>query len=217
MISEKYRSLLKEIADAAIQSGRDPGEIQLVVVSKTVESGDIQEVYDVGCRDFGENRVQEALSKQAELPEDIRWHLIGSLQLNKVRKIIGQFDLIHSVDSLKLAEKISEVSEEMGLISRILLQVNTSREESKHGFSEDEVMRVSPAIMELKGVEVEGLMTMAPFVEDRSVIRSCFVKLREIRDELRLRHLSMGMTHDWREAVEEGATILRVGSAIFRS
>lgn len=210
-----YQKLLQEIADEAKRANRDPNDIKLIAVSKTHPWDIVKEVYDAGCRSFGENRVQEALEKKEQAPPDAQWHLIGTLQKNKVNKVIGAFALIHSVDTLELAEKISEASKLKGITTPILLQVNVSGEESKHGFTAETVTAAFPQLKALPNIKVEGLMTMAPFTEDKSVCVECFKNLRFLRDQLGLKELSMGMSNDWREAVQQGATLLRVGSAIF--
>lgn len=200
---ERYQQLMDEIREMS-------DEVTLVAVTKTATVDQIMEVYDAGHRDFGENRLQDALPKMLQLPEDIHWHFIGHLQTNKVAKVVSYFDKIHSVDSIHLAEKIA--SQE---IKRpVLLEVNVSGEESKHGFSTDELLRQFDSIQRLD-LQVEGLMTMAPFDAEESVVRNCFRRLRELRDQLGLKELSMGMTQDWRIAIEEGATFVRIGSAIF--
>ncbi len=188
-----------------------PKNVKLVAVTKNVPVEDISLVYELGCRDFGENRVQDALPKIEELPPDIRWHFIGTLQKNKVKKVVGNFALIHSVDSVELAQEISK----QGIDTSILLQVNTSGEESKQGFTEDEFRRDLAMIQKMPYIQVKGLMTMAPLTEDVDQIRMCFRRLRELRDELGLKELSMGMSHDYKIAIDEGATIVRIGSAIF--
>jgi pyridoxal phosphate enzyme (YggS family) len=208
-----YTSIEHHVSEIAKKCHRDPNEITIVTIAKTKPVKEILEAYEEGCRDFGESRVQEALEKIPNAPSDIRWHFVGTLQKNKVRKAMGQFCLIHSVDSYELAKKISECSLEAP--TSILLEVNTSGEETKHGFSEEDCLRVFDSLQELKGIRIEGLMTMAPFVEDETQIRACFRKLRQLRDRLSLKHLSMGMSHDFPIAIEEGATLLRIGTAIF--
>lgn len=190
-----------------------PAAVKLIVVTKNIPVESIQSVYELGCRDFGENRVQEALPKIEEMADDIRWHFIGTLQKNKVKKVVGRFDLIHSVDSFELAQEISK----QGIDTKILLQVNTSGEESKQGFSPGEIEKKLPLIQKLPFVQVQGLMTMAPLTENVAEIRSCFRSLRELRDRHGLQELSMGMSHDYMMAIEEGATMVRIGSAIFES
>lgn len=218
---DNYRPLLAKIAEVAQACGRDPLAITLIAVSKGYPWEHVQPAYASGCRDFGESRLQEALPKISSAPLDIRWHLIGTLQKNKVRKAIGMFALIHSVDTPELAAKIDECSQEAGVVTPILLQVNTSGEATKHGLSEEQWQPHIETLLALPAVRIEGLMTMAPDVEDESVIRRCFGRLRQMRDHLSstfdcpFPHLSMGMSHDYRIAIEEGATLLRVGSALF--
>ena len=220
--AENYKKVCDQIHDKAIGCGRDPSEITLVAVTKNIPWDRIVPVYNAGCRDFGENRLQEAMSKQADSHEDVNWHFIGTLQKNKVRKVIERFVLIHSVDTPELAYKIAECSLERGITTKILLEVNTSGERSKHGLSSDEWRKAFEEVVAMKGISIEGLMTMASFVEDEKVIRQSFASLRLLRDELyaffkvpTFLHLSMGMSHDFPIAIEEGATLLRIGSAIF--
>ena len=222
-ISSCFLSTKNQIEQVANDNGREPLSVQLVAVSKysTVES--ILEAYSAGCRVFGESRVQDLLQKIEALPKDIQWHLIGSLQKNKVRKVIGKCVLIHSVHSFPLLKKIDECSLEEGVKTSILLQVNVSGEESKQGLSIKEWRELLPSILLLKSVKVEGLMTMAPFTEDKAIIKECFNKLKNFREELlpfktdlhTFAHLSMGMSMDYPIAIAEGATLVRVGSAIF--
>ncbi len=216
-----YSKLIQDIREKAIQSGRNPQEITLIAVTKTHPWERVLPVYEAGCRQFGENRVQEALPKIEQAPSDSRWHLIGTLQKNKVRKVIGQFSLIHSVDSFDLAEKIASVSKELGVTTHILLQANTSMEETKHGFTIDEWRPYIPKILALPALSVDGLMTIGPNSDDKDKIRMSFTALRHFRDEIqaeyhvKLPHLSMGMSQDYPIAIEEGATLLRIGTLIF--
>lgn len=218
-----YQSVKAHVDELARQCGRDPATITLITVTKTHPVEQIIPAYKAGCRDFGESRVQEALDKISLAPNDIRWHLIGTLQANKIKKVIGRFALIHSIDSLKLARKIAYDSLVVGLLTPILLQVNVLREETKHGFTVEELRDQIHEIFALEGVSVKGLMTMAPLTEDETVIRTCFAALRDLRDEVKtwadtpegFTELSMGMSHDYPIAIEEGATLLRIGSAIF--
>jgi pyridoxal phosphate enzyme (YggS family) len=213
----------RNLARAAQRVGRKPEEITLVGVSKTKPLEQIQAAYRQGLLEFGENRVQEALPKIAEFhPSDIRWHLIGHLQTNKVGKVVGMFSCIHSVDSLHLAEMLNQHAAKVGVRQPILLQVNISGEVSKEGVHVAEAVDLARQIIGLTHVEVQGLMTVAPLVTDEEETRPIFRALRELRDRLRQevpesawQHLSMGMTNDYRVAVEEGATIVRVGRAIF--
>jgi PLP dependent protein len=222
-IGDSYIKIKGRLEQIVTASGRTPDDITLVAVTKSFSLEHVLPSYKAGCREFGENKVQEALGKIQEAPDDIHWHLIGSLQKNKVRKVIGKFSLIHSVDSLELAEKISQCSEEKGICTNILLQVNTSGEESKHGLTCRQWRNRFDKILSLNNISIQGLMTIAPFTKDTTIVRNCFRKLREFRDELQeqvgddtlLQHLSMGMTNDYPIAIEEGATIVRIGSAIF--
>lgn len=216
-IGERYHYLKKQIDSVA------SSKVTLIAVSKNHSIDKVLEAREAGCFDFGENRLQEALSKIEEAPKDIRWHFIGSLQKNKVRKVVGRFYLIHSVDRLDLAQKISDVSLEMGVVSNILLQVNISGEKSKQGMKKKELSDNLSSLIEMKGIHLQGLMTMAPLTDDTSVIRSCFSGLREFRDELKIRskealslqHLSMGMSGDYLIAIDEGASFVRIGSILF--
>jgi len=218
-----YMHILKEIKQTASGCGRDPSDIDLIAVTKSIEWQYVQLIYDLGQRDFGENRFQEALEKKAIAPKGCRWHFIGTLQKNKVRKVIGSFSLIHSVDSYELAQKISECSQDLNVTTHILLQSNTSGENSKHGYSPQKWKECFEALYALPNISIDGLMTMAPLTEDVAVIKSCFASLRLLLEELNalangkahLHHLSMGMSHDFKIAIAEGATLLRIGSAIF--
>lgn len=205
--------VLEKIKASALKAGRSPDEITLVVVTKNHPLEEILPLYQEGFLDFGENRVQEALSKMGQ--EKIRWHLIGHLQKNKVKKVIGKFHFIHSVDSLELAECLSKASGEAGITTHILLQVNVSGEATKQGLSPQEWEKEKSKVLELPHLVIEGLMTMAPLTDDTALIRRVFSDLRKMRDAWGLKHLSMGMSHDFEIAVEEGATLVRVGSAIF--
>lgn len=220
---DRYLKVLSSVEQKAIACSRDPSEITVIAVSKTHPIEAILSVYQDGCRNFGENRVQEALEKKVLAPQDIQWHLIGTLQKNKVNKVVGNFALIHSVDSLDLAQKISEASERMSVITPILLQVNTSGELSKHGLNPDEWQKKMESLQRLSNIRLQGLMTMAPFTDDESVIRATFSRLRIFKETLfsqidnkkDFKHLSMGMSHDYPIAIEEGATLLRIGTEIF--
>ena len=183
--------------------------------------------YSAGCRDFAESRMQEFLKKKANAPSDLHWHFIGTLQSNKLKAAIGSFVLIHAVHNADLLAQIAEHSIKQGIISSVLLQVNTSGESTKQGLSPDawkhQLLQIMQKPSIISGVCIKGLMTMAPLTQDEAVIRQCFSRLRLCKDELAplmgadFLHLSMGMTHDYRLAIEEGATILRIGSAIFQS
>lgn len=218
----------ERIAAAAARSGRSADDVMLVAVSKTKPFALIQTLYEAGHRDFGENRAEEALEKvdlgQDAGMDEIRWHFIGSVQSRKSSQVTGPFALLHSVDRMKLANRLSRDAVEADCVLSILLQANVSGEESKHGFTPDELKAQLPQLAELPNLSVRGLMTMAPFYAEAEATRPVFRGLRELRDELvhlypqvELPDLSMGMTNDFEVAVEEGATIVRVGSAIFGS
>ncbi len=223
IIESNYSRIQQSIAAAAEKCGRQPGDIKLIAVTKTVGWPEANVLYDMGQRDFGENRLHQAFEKMAVAPQDCAWHLIGTLQSNKVAKAIGHFPLIHSVDSLALAQKISQQSQKANLTTSILLQVNTSGEISKHGMTPQECRHNFEQIAQLPALSIQGLMTMAPFSSDEKLVRSCFAGLRQLRDALRvvsnhqklLPHLSMGMSHDFQWAIAEGATIVRIGTALF--
>lgn len=180
----------------------------VVAVTKEHTWEEVSWIYEAGCRDFGENRVQEALTKQSQAPPDVRWHLIGTLQKNKVTKAVHNFALIHSVDSLELAQKISQQE----VPARILLQVNIAHQ---HGFTPEALCNEFAALKALPHLSIEGLMTMAPNTPDPLPIRACFQEVRRLRDELGLKELSMGMSSDYEIALDEGATILRIGTLFF--
>lgn len=221
------------IAAAAIRVGRDPDEITLVAVTKTFPPEMIEEAWNAGLREFGENRLQEAEPKITWLREkglDLNWHMVGHLQRNKVKKAIGLFDIIHSVDSVRLAREISHRCTAKGTGMPILLEVNVSGESSKYGFrvqeansqQEQQFLDAVEQLAALPRLDVQGLMTMAPLDAPEEVLRSCFrslrglfEKLKEDFPEVNWRHLSMGMTDDFEVAIEEGATMIRVGRAIF--
>jgi len=220
------------IEEAALRAGRTPGEITLVAVSKTVPIALVKMAYNLnalrelrslGVTNFGENRVQDALPKIAAFhPQDVRWHMIGHLQSNKAGKVVGSFDMVQSVDSLHLAQALNRHAEEEGKRLPVLLQINISGEASKEGMSPAEAPEVARQIATLPHIEVQGLMTIAPLVQDPEVTRPVFRGLRALRDRLRdevpecsWQHLSMGMTDDYSVAIAEGATIVRIGRAIF--
>jgi pyridoxal phosphate enzyme (YggS family) len=220
-IAERYESIRRQVADAADCAGRSADEITIVAVTKHVGVHEIEAILNSGSMDLGENRVQEFQGKYGLFP-DVRWHFIGSLQTNKVKDVVGKAHLIHSVDSAKLLNYIDRKAAEIGVVQPVLLQVNVSGEGQKHGFAPHDVRDVLIESSGLENVEIRGLMTMAPYgrAEDQ---RWVFRALRELRDSLStmplngvsLEELSMGMTNDFRVAVEEGATIVRVGRAIF--
>ena len=223
MIKEHLTEVKERIEQACIRSGRNPGEVTLIAVSKTKPVPMLEEAYAAGARDFGENKVQEIAAKKPELPEDIRWHMIGHLQRNKVGQVLGKAVLIHSVDSLRLARQIETDAAKAGLDVDILLEVNVAREESKYGFMLEEVEDAIMTIKYFPHVHIKGLMTIAPFVENPEENRGIFKKLFEFAvdidkkniDNVTMDVLSMGMTGDYEVAVEEGATMVRVGTGIF--
>jgi PLP dependent protein len=220
-VAQRYGAIRRQVADAADAVGRDPADVRIVAVTKTVGVDVVAQALAAGITDFGENRVQEFLGKWGLFP-DVRWHFIGTLQTNKVKDVVGKAALIHSVDSLRLLEEIDRRAVQAGLAQPVLLQVNVSGEESKHGFAPGEVGEALAETSQMQGVRVEGLMTMAPFGRPEDA-RWVFRELREVRDSLRetgpdgveLGELSMGMSNDFCVAVEEGATIVRIGGAIF--
>ena len=213
------------MAQAAMRAGREPSEVRLIAVTKTVDIDLIRKAVDIGLRELGENRVQEAQKKISNLKSEISnskiiWHLIGHLQKNKVKTAVGLFDLIHSVDSLELAEEINSQSAKIGKVQRVLIQVKLSEEETKHGAAENDLFALLRKITALGNVKPEGLMTMPPFFDEPERARPYFRRLSELRKEaekkgFRLPELSMGMSNDFEVAIEEGATMVRVGTAIF--
>lgn len=209
----------QRIRAAAERSGRDAETIALVAVSKTHPPEAVQLAVEAGQMVFGENRVQELVSKAALLPATLRWHLIGHLQSNKIRKVLPVCEMIHGVDSLALAGDIDRIAGELGLFPRILLEVNVSGEASKFGFPPETLLTELPALLKLPRLSVEGLMTVAPHVENPEDVRPVFRNLRLLRDRCEehapLPLLSMGMTNDFEAAIEEGATHVRIGSALF--
>jgi PLP dependent protein len=221
-IAERLVAVRRRVADAADIAGRDPAEVRIVAVTKTVGVVEVQQAVVAGCHDFGENRVQEFLGKLGLFPEE-RWHLIGTLQSNKVHDVVGRAHLIHSIDSLKLLQSVDRHAREAGVVQPVLLQVNVAAEASKHGFVPEDVEQVLRDACEMTGVEVRGLMTMAPLVPRPQDVRWVFRDLRLLFERLQSAHigphelteLSMGMTNDFEIAVEEGATLVRVGRAIF--
>ena len=223
MVARQYDEIKKRVEAACQRAGRNPEEVTLIAVSKTKPVEMLREAYEAGARDFGENKVQEILAKEPKLPEDIRWHMIGHLQTNKVRQIVGKTCLIHSVDSVRLAEEIHKESVKKGLVTQILLEVNVAEEESKFGFHVEKVEDALKQIQELSGVCVRGLMTIAPFVDNPEDNRPVFQKLNKLYVDMKTKNidndtmniLSMGMTGDFEVAVEEGATMVRVGTGIF--
>jgi pyridoxal phosphate enzyme (YggS family) len=220
-LRDRIQEVQKRIADAAARSLRQPDEITLLAVTKTLPIEIIREAYEAGLRDFGENRVQEALTKISGFPADIHWHLIGQLQTNKINKVIGKFQLIHSIDSLHLAEALS--ARLGGLSQEVLLEVNTSGEKSKSGIMPDSVEETVEKMATLPGLELRGLMTVGPLTDNPRKQRDAFSKLKELFEKTKERGpdgkglsiLSMGMSGDFEVAIEEGSTLVRVGTALF--
>lgn len=225
MVSENLKQVKANIEAACKRAGRDPKEVCLVAVSKTKPISLIEEAIEAGQDIFGENKVQEMCDKMEVLPDHIKWHMIGHLQRNKVKYIAGKVELIHSVDSIRLAKQISDEAQKQSIEIPVLLEVNVAREESKFGFFVEETEEACREISKLPGIRVKGLMTSAPFVENAEDNRKYFKKLYELAvdiqskniDNISMRELSMGMTGDYVVAVEEGATIVRVGTGIFGS
>ena len=223
MLRENFRQVEENIRRACGRAGRDPGDVTLIAVSKTKPVELLREAYDLGTRVFGENKVQEIVEKYEALPKDIHWHMIGHLQRNKVKYIIDKVDLIHSVDSVRLAETIEKEAAKHDLTANILLEVNVAEEESKFGLKVDEVEQVVDEIAKFSHIKVCGLMTIAPFVENPEENRLYFRRLRNLSvdigakkvDNVTMSILSMGMTNDYEVAVEEGATMVRVGTGLF--
>ena len=220
-VASRYEAVRRQVHDASDVSGRGPDDVTIVVVTKTVGIPEIRMAIDAGARDFGENRVQEFLGKYGLFPA-VNWHFIGSLQTNKVKDVVGRACLIHSVDSCHLLAEIDKRAEQADVVQPVLLQVNVSGEGTKHGFGCADVREALVEASSMRHVEVRGLMTMAPFGRPEDA-RWVFRELCELRDSLKgmplngveLTELSMGMSNDFKVAVEEGATIVRVGSAIF--
>ena len=220
-IAGNLERVQSQIADAAKKSGRSLDDIELVAISKTHEAEKVRAAFDAGQQLFGESRVQEARAKIPLLPSAARWHFVGRLQRNKIRQALPLFELFHSVDSFELARDMNRIADEEGLRPRVLLEVNVAGEGSKIGFAPDSLRAQMEALLELPRLTIEGLMTIPPLAPEAEASRRYFVMLRELRDQfasefqIALPHLSMGMTGDFAVAVEEGATLVRVGTAIF--
>ncbi len=223
MVVENLAEVEKHVCEACERAGRSRDEVTLIAVSKTKPVSMIEELLPGGTRDFGENKVQELMEKYEVLPKEIRWHLIGHLQRNKVKYIVDKAYLIHSVDSLRLAETISEEGVKKGVTVPVLIEVNVAGEESKFGVSSEETEELVRAIAKLPAIQVKGLMTIAPYVENPEDNRVHFSKLKQLSVDIRNKNidnvsmdvLSMGMTGDYQVAIEEGATMVRVGTGIF--
>lgn len=223
MIEENLKQVHDNIEKACRKVGRDPGEVTLIAVSKTKPVEMLREAYDAGERVFGENKVQEIMDKYDLLPEDIQWHMIGHLQRNKVKYIVDKVSMIHSVDSVRLAQTIEQEAAKKNVCVPILIEVNVAEEDSKFGLKIEEVIPLLEEICTYPHIQVKGLMTIAPFVEDPEENREVFQKLRKLSVDIAEKNinnitmsvLSMGMTGDYEVAVQEGATMVRVGTGIF--
>ena len=223
MVIENLKKVEDKITAACLRAGRAREDVTLIAVSKTKPENMVEEAYSVGQRDFGENKVQEICRKIEVLPQDIRWHMIGHLQRNKVRQVVGKACMIHSVDSLRLAEAISQEAVKQDSIVPVLIEVNVAQEESKFGVTTEETIALIEAAAKLPHISIRGLMTIAPFVEDPEENRPIFRKLKQLSVDIAAKNinnvtmsvLSMGMTNDYEVAIEEGATMVRVGTGIF--
>ncbi len=223
MIKENIQSIEENIRTACKNSGRNVESVTLIAVSKTKPVSMLEEAYHEGIRDFGENKVQELCKKYEVLPKDINWHLIGHLQRNKVKYVVGKTALIHSVDSLRLAEEIQKEAIKKNVPVSILLQVNVAKEESKSGFYSEEILEMTEKIAKMDHLRIQGLMTIAPFVENAEDNRQFFSQLKQLSvdiaskniDNVNMSILSMGMSGDYLAAIAEGATMVRIGTGIF--
>jgi PLP dependent protein len=220
-IARSLEDVREQIAQAATTAGRAVGDVELVAITKTHDAEKVRAAYEAGQSLFGESRVQEARAKIPELPSNSRWHFVGHLQKNKIRHALPLFELIHSVDSLALAQDADRIAAEEGMHPRVLLEVNVAGEGSKFGFKPETLRTEMETLLALDRLSIEGLMTIPPLAPEAEVSRKYFIKLRELRNALekefraKLPHLSMGMTNDFVIAIEEGATLVRVGTAIF--
>src|SRR6516225_8208774 len=220
-IAENLGRVREQIASATAKSGRSAEDVELVAITKTHPAEKVREAIDAGQTLFGESRVQEARAKIPELPSNLRWHFVGHLQKNKIRHALPLFELFHSVDSLVLAQEMDRIAADEGMHPRVLLEVNVAGEGSKFGFAPDKLREQMEALLALQRLSILGLMTIPPLADEAEVSRRYFVQLRELRDRLQtefhvdLPQLSMGVTQDFPIAVEEGATLVRVGTAIF--
>lgn len=223
MIKENLKSVRENVKKAIEKSGRNPEDVTLIAVSKTKPITDLFEAYEEGVRDFGENKVQELMDKYELMPKDVRFHMIGHLQKNKVKYLIGKAYLIHGVDSFELAQVIQKESVKANVITNILVEVNVAREETKFGIFPEEAVNLVKKISELSNVRIKGLMTIAPYVDNPEDNRQHFVALRQLGIDINNQNIdnvfigiySMGMTGDYQVAIEEGATMVRVGTGIF--
>ena len=220
-VAENLERVRGQITQAAAKAGRSANDVELVAITKTHPAEKVREAVEAGHTLFGESRVQEARAKIPELPSNLRWHFVGHLQKNKIRHALPLFELFHGVDSLALAQEINRIAAEEGMHPRILLEINVAEEGSKFGFKPESLRAEMESLLTLPRLSIEGLMCIPPLADEAEASRKYFVQLRELRDslekefDLTLPHLSMGMTNDFPVAVEEGATLVRVGTAIF--
>jgi len=219
-VKENLLSVLEKIEKAARKAGRDPKEVKLVAVSKTVEVARIREAIEAGVTVLGENYVQEAQKKIQEIGKLVSWHFIGHLQSNKAKYAVRLFDMIHSVDSIPLAEELNRRADQVGQAMTVMIEVNLSKEATKFGTDEEHLLNLARRIRETKHLSLEGLMTMPPYFDSPEMSRPYYVALREVKEKMAregipLKELSMGMSNDFEIAIEEGATFVRVGTAIF--
>ena len=223
LLIERISTTFKKMSHAAMRAGRNPEDVMLIAVTKTIDIQGIREAIDAGLRIFGENRVQEARDKIESLEgisESLHWHLIGHLQRNKAKYAVRMFDMIHSLDTIDLAEEINRQASMAGKVQDVLIEVKLSPEETKQGIPKHELMALLTAVREMKHLNLKGLMTMPPFSSNPQEVRPYFRELCELRDKMKLdgvslTELSMGMSHDFEVAIEEGATMVRIGTAIF--
>ena len=223
MVAENLAQVQKNIEESCGNVNRDPGEVTLIAVSKTKPVEMLREAYDAGARVFGENKVQEIVDKYDHMPSDVKWHMIGHLQRNKVKYIVDKVAMIHSVDSFRLAETIEKEAAKKNVTVPILIEVNVAQEESKYGLKPEEVLPFIEEIADFSHIQIKGLMTIAPYVENAEENREIFRELKKLSVDIAAKNinnvtmsvLSMGMTGDYMVAIEEGATMVRVGTGIF--
>ena len=223
MVAENLAQVQKNIEESCRNVNRDPGEVTLIAVSKTKPVEMLREAYDAGARVFGENKVQEIVDKYDQMPSDVQWHMIGHLQRNKVKYIVDKVAMIHSVDSFRLAETIEKEAAKKNVTVPILIEVNVAQEESKYGLKPEEVLPFIEEIADFSHIQIKGLMTIAPYVENAEENREIFRELKKLSVDIAAKNinnvtmsvLSMGMTGDYMVAVQEGATMVRVGTGIF--
>ncbi|HOV75831.1 MAG TPA: YggS family pyridoxal phosphate-dependent enzyme [Candidatus Hydrogenedentes bacterium] len=208
-------AIQKRITEAANRAQRPPDSIRLIAVTKTVSLAEVRILLDLGIRDFGENRVEDARGKIEAAAAPATWHMIGSVQRRKTRDVVALFDCVDSVDRLELAETLDQRAGEAGKIMPVLVEVNVSGEETKHGFTPETIESALQRMAQLRYIQVQGLMTMAPLVDNPEIVRPVFARLRELADRFGLPERSMGMSNDFEVAVEEGATQVRIGTALF--